>query len=93
MRLTLGIPRWLSYLAFAHADLGQINDAWRCVGEALSTIETTKERWFEAEVNRVAGEVALMPSNPDAAKAETYFERALAVARQQQANPGNCARQ
>jgi predicted ATPase len=85
MGLTLGMPRWLSYLAIAHADLGQIDDAWRCVGEALSTIEATKERWFEAEANRVAGEIALMPPGPDATKAEAYFEQALAVARQQQA--------
>jgi predicted ATPase len=44
-----------------------------------------KETWYEAEVNRVAGEVALMSPERDAAKAEAYFERALAVARQQQA--------
>jgi predicted ATPase len=34
-------------------------------------------------VNRVAGEIALLQA--DAAKAESYFERALTVARQQQA--------
>ena len=44
------------------------------------------ERWPEAEIYRVAGEIALKsPERADAAKAETYFERALAVARQQQA--------
>ena len=47
-------------------------------------METTKEKWWEAEVNRVAGEIALT-RQADAAKAEAYFERALAVARQQQA--------
>jgi predicted ATPase len=51
----------------------------------MSTIETTKESWFEAEVYRIAGEIARESSEPDAAKAEAYFERALAVARQQQA--------
>ena len=34
---------------------------------------------------RVAGEIALKSPEPDAAKAEAYFERALAVARKQQA--------
>ena len=48
-------------------------------------IETTNERWFEAEANRIAGEVALISSEQGAAKAQAYFERALAVARQQQA--------
>jgi predicted ATPase len=33
----------------------------------------------------MAGEIALMSPEPDAAKAETYFESALAVARKQQA--------
>ena len=40
---------------------------------------------WEADVNRVAGEIALMSPERDAAKAESYFERSLAVARQQQA--------
>ena len=71
----------LSYLARAYAELGQFDDAWRCIGEAMTAVETTKERWCEAEVNRVAGEIALMSPEPDAAKAEAYFERALAVAR------------
>ena len=83
--VTAWMPRWLSYLAIAHADLDQIDDAWRCIGEAISTIEATKERWFEAETNRIAGEIALKSPQPDAAKAEGYFERALEVARQQQA--------
>jgi hypothetical protein len=48
-------------------------------------IETTKERWFETEVNRIAGEIALKTTELVAAKAEAYFERVLAVARQQQA--------
>ena len=51
----------------------------------MSIIETAKERWFEAEVNRIAGEIALKSPEPDAAKPEGYFDRALAVARQQQA--------
>jgi predicted ATPase len=51
----------------------------------MTAIETTKERWCEAEVNRVAGTIALRSPEPDAAKAEACFERALAVARQQQA--------
>jgi predicted ATPase len=48
-------------------------------------VERTKERWWEAEVNRNTGEIALLSPEPGAAKAEAYFERALDVARQQQA--------
>jgi predicted ATPase len=43
------------------------------------------ERWWVAEVYRIAGQIALMSPEPDAVKAEVYFDRALAVARAQQA--------
>ena len=48
-------------------------------------MESTKETWWQPEINRVAGEIALMSPQPDATKAQSHFERALAVARQQQA--------
>ena len=51
----------------------------------MAAIETTKERLWEADTHRIAGEIALLSPEPDAAKAEAYFERALAVARSQQA--------
>jgi predicted ATPase len=78
-------PVYLPYLAKAYAELNQFNDAWHCIGEAMTAVETTKERWCEAEVHRTAGEVALQSPERDTSKAEAYFERALAVARQQQA--------
>jgi predicted ATPase len=40
---------------------------------------------FEAEVYRIAGEIALKSPEPDVAKAQDYFERAITVARKQQA--------
>jgi predicted ATPase len=82
---TVLIPLGLLFLARSHADLGQSNDAWRCIGEAITRIEASNERWNEAEVIRIAGEIALKSPEPDAAKAQAYFERALAVARKQQA--------
>ena len=56
---TVWMPLFLSYLARAYAALDQFEDAWRCIGEAISAIETTKEKWCEPEVNRTAGEIAL----------------------------------
>src|SRR5262249_45963580 len=53
---TLYVPSWLPYLARAYADLGEIDDAWRCIGEATAAIEMTKQRWCEDAVNRVAGD-------------------------------------
>jgi hypothetical protein len=45
----------------------------------------TKATTFKAQVYRTAGEISLMSPEPDSAKAQSYFERALTVARQQQA--------
>jgi predicted ATPase len=47
-------------------------------------METTKERSYEAEVYRVAGEIALKSPERET-KPQAYFERALAIARAQQA--------
>jgi len=51
----------------------------------MTAVETTKEKWFEADIHRTAGEIALISPERDTVKAEAYFERALAVARAQQA--------
>ena len=59
--------------------------AQRIIFEAKTTAEKSKEIWFEAEVDRIAGEIALLDPQSDLARGEVCFERALAVARQQQA--------
>ena len=84
-KATVWVPLYLSYLARTYADIGSFDVAWRCIGEATTAVETAKEKLWEAEIHRTAGEIALLSPVPDAAKAETYFERALAVARAQQA--------
>ena len=66
-------------------DSGQFDDAWRCIGEAMTAMQATKERWCEAEAHRVAGEIALQSPQRDVAKAQAYFEHALTIARAQQA--------
>jgi class 3 adenylate cyclase/predicted ATPase len=82
---TLWLPLIFSYLARAHADLGQFDEAWHWIGEAMARVESTKEKWAEAEIHRVAGEIALRSPEPDAARAEAYFTAALAIPRRQQA--------
>ena len=50
----------------------------------MMAMETNQqERWCEAEVYRVAGEIALLSPERDAAKAAAYFQRALEIARLQ----------
>ena len=81
---TLYEPWHLSNLARAYAELGQLDDARRCIDDAIDKVERSKEKWCEAEVHRIAGEIALKSLAPDTEKAEKCFDHALAVARQQQ---------
>jgi class 3 adenylate cyclase/predicted ATPase len=82
---TLAEPWLLGHLAIAYTELGQPDDARRCIDDAIDKVERSKEKWCEAEVHRIAGEIALKSREPDTEKAEKYFDHALAVARQQQA--------
>jgi predicted ATPase len=82
---TLLVPYMSALLARAHAETGHFDDAWRYIDEAITTVETIKERWCEAEIHRIAGEIALNSPAADSAKAEVYFERSLSVSRAQQA--------
>jgi class 3 adenylate cyclase/tetratricopeptide (TPR) repeat protein len=78
---TMTLPYYSSCLAMNHARIGQFEDARRLIREALRTIEQTSERWFQAEIYRMAGEIEVIGK----AKPEVYFDRALSVARAQQA--------
>ena len=51
----------------------------------MKIIDTNHERYWEPEVYRVRGELLVLDPKPDVAKAEAYFNRALDVARKQQA--------
>jgi predicted ATPase len=79
------VPWWLAHLAMSNAQLGQFAEAWRCLDEAMSTVERTREKWCEADLNRIAGDIALKSTKPDTDKARAYYERALELARKQQA--------
>jgi predicted ATPase len=79
------MPFFLLHLAEAQAKMGKFEDASRSIAEAVAAMETTKELWCKAEVFRIAGEIALLSPEHEATKAQVYFERALAVAREQQA--------
>jgi class 3 adenylate cyclase/predicted ATPase len=79
------VPWYLSHLARANAELGKFAEAWRYIEEALSAMETTGEAWCESDVQRTAGEIALLEPTPDLVKAESHFFRALEIARAQRA--------
>jgi predicted ATPase len=82
---TLFVPLWSAYLALAYGQISEFDSARRCVGQAVAAIATTQETWCEAEANRIGGQISLLSSESNVTKAIAFFERALAVARQQQA--------
>ena len=79
------VPLDQLYFATAYAELGQFADASACIGDATAALQKNKDRLWEAEVLRMTGEVAFNSSEPSVGQAEAHFERALFVARQQQA--------
>jgi class 3 adenylate cyclase/predicted ATPase len=82
---TIYTPFVSLHLARAYAELGQVREARHHIDAAMKTAAKTKEKWVEAEIHRIAGEIALISPEADAAKAVACFERALAIARSQQA--------
>jgi len=81
---TVWAPDQRFHLAMAYADVGRFDDARKCMGEAFTTIENTKERSFEPETHRIAGEIELLSPERNVTRAEGHFQRALDIARAQQ---------
>ena len=79
------MPFYLLNLAEAQAKIRKFENASRSMAEAVAVMETTKEIWCKAEVNRIAGEIALLSPDWETVKAQAHFEDALAVAREQKA--------
>jgi predicted ATPase len=78
-------PYYLTLLAKAQAELGHYDHAWQWHFEAIEAMEKGGEVQHEAEVYRVAGEIALRQPTAGVEKAEAHFNRALDIARTQQA--------
>jgi class 3 adenylate cyclase/predicted ATPase len=77
------IPHSITELADAHGMAGQPAIGLECLDEAISIIEATGERWYEAEVHRLRGD--LLKATGDRTAAEASFRHAIAVASKQQA--------
>jgi predicted ATPase len=74
---------WLALLAEAQASAGQAEAGLSTLAEAVAFVEKTGERYYEAEIYRLQGELLLMQG--DEAEAEASFYKAIQVARRQQA--------
>ena len=81
----LGRPYFLALLAEACGSMGQPEAGLTALAEALTLVDKTGERHYEAEIYRLKGELLLQQSSDNPAEVESAFHRALAIARSQQA--------
>jgi predicted ATPase len=78
-------PYLTSLLAEARADRDEASGALGLLLQALERVNQTEERWFEAELHRLKGEVLLKLPQTDPVQAEDCFRMAMAVAQGQRA--------
>jgi predicted ATPase len=78
-------PYHLALLGEAYGQAEQPEVGLTCLADALTLVEATEERWWEAEVYRLKGELLLRLPRPDLPQATACLHQALAVARRQQA--------
>jgi tetratricopeptide (TPR) repeat protein len=77
------IPMVLTWLAEAYATLRQSADERNCLAEAAQIVDVTEERFLEAELQRVSGD--LLKAADDQPGAERHYRQAIAVAERQSA--------
>jgi TOMM system kinase/cyclase fusion protein len=80
-------PYFLARLAEAYGKVGETEHGLAALGEALAQVEQTGERWYEAEVYRLKGELLRAQGGHQGKteEVEQCFLKALAVARHQSA--------
>jgi|RhiMetdeSRZDD1v2_1073273.scaffolds.fasta_scaffold58012_4 predicted ATPase/DNA-binding winged helix-turn-helix (wHTH) protein len=81
----LFVPYMCTLLADVAAHWGHPADGLQALTEAHTLVEQREERWWEAEVCRLWGVVLLCQPRPPQAEAEAWLQRALDVARHQEA--------
>ena len=78
-------PHFVALWVNAYNTQGQIDEGLEAVGEALADGHNTGQRYYEAELHRLEGELLLKRALPDTRRVEACFQQALSVARPQQA--------
>jgi len=78
-------PYFLALLADVYAQEGQVEAGLATLAEALAAAQATGERWGEAELYRLRGSLLLQQTGTPQEEVETWLQRALDVARRQEA--------
>ena len=81
----LNVPYLCTLLAEISDHLGHIEDGLQALAEAHTLVEQHEERWWEAEICRLRGVLLLRQPGTPQAEAEAWLQRALDVARRQEA--------
>jgi predicted ATPase len=81
----LGVPYFCTVLADVSAHLGYTEDGLQALAEAHTLMDQQEERWWEAEICRLRGVLLLQQTGTPQAEAEAWLQRALDVARRQEA--------
>ena len=81
----LNVPYLCTVLAELCDHLGHTDDGLQALAEAHTLVEQHDERWWEAEVCRLRGVLRLRQAGTPQAQAEAWLQRALDVARRQEA--------
>jgi adenylate cyclase len=81
----LFVPYYCTLLAEVCDHLGHPEDGLQALAEAHTLVEQHEERWWEAEIHRLRGVLLPRQRGPQQAEAEAWLQRALDVARRQQA--------
>jgi len=79
------LPYFLALLAEGYGTLNQAKAGLDALKEAWEVIERTGERWSEAELHRLKGQLLLQQSPDNATEAESCFHQAIAIAQNQSA--------
>ena len=82
---SLHVPHLCTVLADVAAHLGHTDNGLQALAEAHTLIEQHEERWWEAEVCRLRGVLLLRQPGTSQTEAATWLQRALDVARRQEA--------
>jgi predicted ATPase len=84
-RKALFVPYYCTLRADVAAHLDQTEDGLQALTEAYTLVEQHEERWWEAEIHRLRGVLLLKQTGTSQAEAEAWLQRAMDVARRQEA--------
>ena len=79
------LPSFEAALAKAEASAGETDAGLRRLDDALAEVGHTEERWYEAEMHRIRGEILLKRDPADTAAADQSLQAAIAIAQSQKA--------